>query len=183
MMKILKASVLVPLSLGLSLGACSEQPQDPVAETLDNSPTTAAAPQDAVPTPPTETASVEKGMFFKPDLTDYALHNESDDDGDGDGVNETNVRRYINKQGDTAFSMTTNDKLWAWSLDTKADDDSDIKKNYVIRNSNCDSVFDERYSLNAEFHVPTCLAQEAAAESPGERKTSSFMGRKRWILR
>ena len=60
--------------------------------------------------------------------------------------------------------MTTNDKLWAWSLDTKAGDDADIKKNYVIRNSNCDSVFDERYSLNAEFHVPACLTQEAAAD-------------------
>ena len=38
-------------------------------------------------------------MFFKPELNGYALHNESDDDGDGDGVNETHVRRYINKAG------------------------------------------------------------------------------------
>ena len=162
MMNLLRASLLAPLSLVFSLGACSEQPQDAVAQAPDNSPTK-AAPQD-VPIAPAETASVEKGMFFKPDLTDYALHNESDDDGDGDGVNETHVRRYINKEGDAVFSMTTNDKLWAWSLDTKAGDDADIKKNYVIRNSNCDSVFDERYSLNAEFHVPACLAQEAAAD-------------------
>jgi hypothetical protein len=156
--------VLVPLSLVFLLGACGEQPQDAVAETPDNSLTTTAAPQDAVPAAPAETANVEKGMFFKPELNDYALHNEYDDDGDGDGVKETHVRRYINSKGDSAFSLTTNDKLWAWSLDTKADDDSDIKKNYVIRNSNCDSVFDERYSLNAEFHVPTCLMQDAAAE-------------------
>ena len=158
MMKLLRANVLVPLSLGFLLGACSEQPQDPVAET----------PQDAIPTPtaPAESASVEKGMFFKPELNDYALHNESDEDGDGDGVNETHVRRYINSKGDTAFSMTTNETLWAWSLESKAGDDSDIKKNFVIRNSNCDSVFDERYSLNAEYHVPTCLLQGGAADKP-----------------
>jgi len=163
MMKLLRASVLVPLSLGLSLGACSEQPQDTVAETPDNSLTTAAAP-DAVPTAPAEVVSVEKGTYVEPELDGYALHNESDDDGDGDGINETHVRRYINKAGDTAFSMTTNDKLWAWSLDTKAGDDSDTSKNYVIRDSNCDGIFDQRYSLNAEFHVPSCLLQGAAAD-------------------
>jgi len=162
MMNLLKTR-LVPLGLGFLLFACSEQPQDAAAQAPDNSLT--IAPQDAaVPTAPAESASVEKGMFFKPELNDYALHNESDEDGDGDGVNETHVRRYINSKGDSAFSMTTNDKLWAWSLDTKAGDDSDIKKNFVIRNSNCDSVFDERYSLNAEYHVPACLTQEAAAD-------------------
>ena len=171
----LKARVLAPLSLGLLLCACGEQPQDPVAQVAEKSDVTAPPPEAAaVPTAQApaettaETASVEKGMFFKPELNDYALHNESDEDGDGDGVNETHVRRYINSKGDTAFSMTTNDKLWAWSLDTKAGDDSDIKKNYVIRNSNCDSVFDERYSLNAEYHVPTCLLQGAATDKPEE---------------
>jgi len=177
MMNRLKASVLAPLSLGLPLGACSEQPQDsaaqvPVAQVAEKSDGTAPPPEAAaVPTAQApaettaETASVEKGMFFKPELDDFALHNESDDDGDGDGVNETHVRRYINKAGDTVFSMTTNDKLWAWSLDTKAGDDSDIKKNYVIRNSYCDNVFDERYNLNAEFHVPDCLLEEGKPES------------------
>ena len=156
--------VLAPLSLGLLLGACGEQPQDPVAQVPEENSLTTAPQEAAVPTAPAENASVEKGMFFKPGLDGFALHNESDHDGDGDGVNETHVRRYINKEGDAVFSMTTGDKLWAWSLDTKAGDDADIKKNYVIRNSNCDSVFDERYSLNAEFHVPACLTQEAAAD-------------------
>ena len=57
MMKLLRASVLVPLSLGFSLGACSEQPQDLVAET----------PQDAaVPTAPAESFSVEQGVYAEP---------------------------------------------------------------------------------------------------------------------
>jgi len=155
--------LLAPLSLGFSLSACGEQQQDPVTGTPKISVTT--APQEAsAPTAPAESASVEKGMYFEPDLGDYGLHNEYDDDGDGDGVNETHVRRYINSDGNTAFSMTTHETLWAWSLDTKADDDSDIKKNYVIRDSNCDGVFDERYGLGAEFHVPACLAQGGTTE-------------------
>ena len=104
-------------------------------------------------------------MYFKPELKDFALHNEYDDDGDGDGVNETHVRRYISCKGDTAFSMTTSDRLWAWSLDSHGGDDTDIHKNYVIRDSNCDGVFDERYSLNAEFHVPACLTQEGVTKT------------------
>ena len=158
MMKLLRASVLVPLSLGFLLGACSEQPQDLVAETT----------QDAVPTPtaPAESVSVEQGVYAEPELNDYALHNEYDDDGDGDGTDETHVRRYINSKGDTAFSMTTSDQLWAWSVDSKAGDDADINKNHVIRDSNCDGIFDQRYSLNAKFHVPSCLLQAGAADKP-----------------
>ena len=112
------------------------------------------------------TASVEKGVYVEPELNDYALHNEYDDDGDGDGTDETHVRRYINSKGDTAFSMTTSDQLWAWSVDSKAGDDADINKNHVIRDSNCDGIFDQRYSLNAKFHVPSCLLQAGAADKP-----------------
>lgn len=170
MMIRVKSSVLVPLTLGILLIACSEQAQEPVAPPLPEKQSNVTTPPQAAAVPTgqdqtqaeAETASVEKGMFFGPELADFALHNESDEDGDGDGVNETHVRRYINKGGDTAFSMTTNDRLWAWSLDTKAGDDSEIRKNFVIRDSNCDGVFDERYSLDAEFRVPVCLQKAAA---------------------
>ena len=145
--------VLIP---ALFLGACSDRQQESIAEVNEN-----ALAKDSNATP----AMVEKGMFFNPDLTEYTLHNESDDDGDGDGVNETHVKRYINSKGDTVFSMTTAGKLWAWSLDTKGGEDADIRSNYVIRDSNCDGVFDERYPLDAEFHVPRCL-QGVAAETP-----------------
>jgi len=145
--------VLIP---ALFLAACSDGPQDPASEVNGN-----ALAKDSNATP----SMVEKGMFFNPDLSEYALHNESDDDGDGDGVNETHVKRYINSKGDTVFSMTTGGKLWAWSLDTKGGDDGDVRNNYVIRDSNCDGVFDERYRLDAEFHVPRCL-QGVATETP-----------------
>jgi hypothetical protein len=118
-----------------------------------------ASPADDPGIPP---GQVEKGMFFKPDLGEFALHNEQDADGDGDGIKETHIQRYINQTGDTAFSMTTGEHLWAWSLDTKDSDGSDIHKDFVIRDSNCDGVFDERYSLEMEFQVPDCAKQEAA---------------------
>jgi len=157
--------LLVPFSLAGLLCACGEQVQDAAAQAPADSPATTESA--AAPPGPVAAGSMEKGMFFKPGLPDYQLHNEYDDDGDGDGIKETHVRRYINSKGDSAFSLTTHDTLWAWSLDTKGDDDSDIHKNYVIRDSNCDKVFDERYSLDAEFHVPACLAQGGAAEPPG----------------
>ena len=143
------------LHLVLLLVACSEKTGDTVAAPVEANPATVAVQP---------VLAMQKGMFFEPDLSGFSLHNEYDDDGDGDGVNETHVRRYIDSKGDTAFSMTTNGTLWAWSLDTKGDDDSDTHKNYVILDSNCDKVFDERYSLDAQFHVPACLSEGTAAE-------------------
>ena len=152
---------LIPLGLAMLCSACSEPAQETSSQSADVGSTTSVA-DDA---PPATTGTMEKGMFFGPEIQNFGLHNEYDDDGDGDGVNETHVRRYINRNGDTAFSLTTGDTLWAWSLDTK-DDDTDVRKNYVIRDSNCDGVFDERYGLDAEFHVPPCSMQGGATEKP-----------------
>ena len=145
------------LGLILTLGACTEKPQNAVAE----APAESAAPASAL------APAMEQGMYFKPELNDFVLHNEYDDDGDGDKVKETHVRRYIDSKGNTAFSMSTNGTLWAWSLDTKQAALTDTRKNYVIRDSNCDGVFDERYSLTAQFHVPACTMEGVAAEKPG----------------
>lgn len=152
----LSITLFITVLAGLFLGACSGQSQDPALQAASNPGATAA---------PADTPAMEKGMYFKPEMKDFALHNEYDDDGDGDGINETNIRHYINKQGDTVFSMTTNGTLWAWSLDTKGSGDSAIRENHVIRDSNCDGVFDERYRLDAEFHVPACLIREDSAET------------------
>ncbi len=95
------------------------------------------------------------GQFTPPDLTGFVLHDERDADGDGDGVNETHIRRYRNANGDSIFSMTSKGRLWAWSLDTRDDDAGE--HNYVIRDGNCDGTFDEVYSLGDEYHVPGCL--------------------------
>ena len=94
-------------------------------------------------------------QFEPPDMEGFLLHDERDADGDGDNVNETHIKHYLNPNGNSVFSMTTNGKLWAWSLNTR--DDESGPNNYVIRDSNCDGVFDQVYGLAEEYHVPDCV--------------------------
>jgi hypothetical protein len=97
----------------------------------------------------------QAGQFTPPELEGFNLHDERDADGDGDGKNETQIKHYLNANGDSLASFTSNERLWAWSLDTR--DDEIGPKNYVIRDSNCDGTFDEVYGLDDEFHVPDCV--------------------------
>ena len=97
----------------------------------------------------------QAGQFTPPDMDGFMLHNERDADGDGDGVNETRIQQYLNEQGDSLVSMTSNGHIWAWSLSTN-NNDSPVH-NYVIRDSDCDGIFDEVYSLDEDFHVPECV--------------------------
>ena len=94
--------------------------------------------------------------FNPPSLDGYSLYNEHDVDGDGDGVKETHVQQYYNAAGDSIYSMTTNGHVWAWSLDTKGEPISG-PKNYVIRDSDCDGVFDEVYGLDEKYYLPQCV--------------------------
>jgi len=98
---------------------------------------------------------VNAEQFEPPSLEGFTLHIERDADGDGDEVNETHIKQYLSQSGDSIVSMTTKDRLWAWSLNT-LDNDSGVR-NYVIRDSNCDDIFDEVYGLDDEYHVPDCL--------------------------
>ena len=93
--------------------------------------------------------------FTPPELEGFNLHDERDADGDGDGKNETQIKHYLNANGDSLASFTSNERLWAWSLDTKNNESG--PKNYVIRDSDCDGSFDEVYGLDDEFHVPDCV--------------------------
>jgi len=95
------------------------------------------------------------GQYTAPDLDGFNLHDERDADGDDDGVKETHIKHYLNQSGDSIVSMAIGDRVWAWSLNTHDNDSGG--HNYVIRDSNCDAVFDEVYSLDDEFHVPDCL--------------------------
>ena len=96
-------------------------------------------------------------QFEPPNLEGFKLHNERDADGDGDGKNETQIKQYLNTSGDSLASMSTKGIVWAWTLNTRANDLG--SSNYVIRDSNCDGVYDEVYGLDEEFHVPECLKQ------------------------
>ena len=96
----------------------------------------------------------QAAQFTPPELEGFNLHDERDADGDGDGKNETRIRQYLNANGDSIASFTSKERLWAWSLDTR--DDESGPRNYVIRDSDCDGIFDEVYGLDDEFHVPDC---------------------------
>jgi hypothetical protein len=97
----------------------------------------------------------QAAQFTPPDLEGFNLHDERDADGDGDGNNDTRLGQYLNLNGDSIVSFTSNKQVWAWSLDTR--DDEAGPRNYVIRDSNCDGIFDEVYGLDDEFHVPDCV--------------------------
>ena len=100
--------------------------------------------------------AMETRAYQAPDIGNFLLISEENGDGDGDGIRETKIRRYRNVAGDRVFSMTTRDRLWAWSLESPVGE-AEPERNYVIRDSDCDGSFDERYTLDADFHVPDCL--------------------------
>jgi hypothetical protein len=101
-------------------------------------------------------ATANATQFNPPSLDGFSLANEHDADGDGDGVTETHIQQYYNAAGDSIYSMTTNGHLWAWSLETKGESTSG-PQNYVIRDSNCDGIFDEVYSLEDKYYLPDCV--------------------------
>ena len=103
------------------------------------------------------TVALEAGVYQPPDVTAFVLISEEDGDGDGDGVEETHILRYRDLDGNSIFSMTTKGRLWAWSLESVGSSAVSGSGNYVIRDSDCDGIFDERYALTEEFHVPDCL--------------------------
>jgi hypothetical protein len=107
----------------------------------------------------TTAIAMETSYFGAPSLIGFNKTSEENADGNGDGIKETHVVHYNNQEGDRLFSMTTQGVLWAWSRQSHASEGP--LDNYVIRDSNCDGTFDERYTLDEEFHVPECLLNTA----------------------
>jgi hypothetical protein len=104
---------------------------------------------------PQQVQAASPSSFTPPDLEGFTLHRENDADGDGDNIDETHIKHYLNSNGDSLVSMSINGVIWAWSLETR-DDESGLR-NYVIRDSDCDGIFDEVYGLDDEFHIPDCM--------------------------
>ena len=93
--------------------------------------------------------------FDPPKLDGFNLHVERDADGDEDGVKETHIKQYFNTSGDSIVSMETKGKIWAWSMNTR--DNETGNNNFVIRDSDCDGLFDEVYGLDDRYDIPDCL--------------------------
>ena len=103
------------------------------------------------------TYAVEKGSYPPPALEQFQPPSESQGDVDGDGVNETLIRRYANQAGDSVFSLTTKDRVWAWGIAMAPAAGADPVQPYVIRDSNCDGIFNEKYGMEEDFKIPACL--------------------------
>jgi hypothetical protein len=99
--------------------------------------------------------AAEEGFFKGPGMEGFVKIEVYEADGDGDGEKETLVRRFRNLDGDSMFTMTTGEKLWAWSLESLQGEG--IENNYVLFDSDCDGRFDRRYGLDEEFSPPDCL--------------------------
>ena len=103
-------------------------------------------------------AAMQTGSFEPPNLARFLLISGEDADGDGDGVTETHIVHYQDTAGDKVFSMGTKGRVWAWSLQSPtAEEGAQNFWSYVIRDSDCNGTFDEKYSLEEEFHVPDCV--------------------------
>ena len=98
-----------------------------------------------------------QATFTAPGLQAYRLQKAYQQDADGDGVEETHVHRYRSRVGDQVLSLSARGQVWAWTLDTANDDDADIMANHVIRDSDCDGNFDQRYGLHEPYRLPVCL--------------------------
>ena len=102
--------------------------------------------------------AMETGVYQASDISKFFLIGEDDSDGDSDGVKETHIMRYRNEAGDKVFSMSTKDRLWAWSLESISGAGvANVDHNYVRRDSDCDGTLDEQYSLDEQFYIPDCL--------------------------
>ncbi|MBM4271802.1 MAG: hypothetical protein FJ139_06590 [Deltaproteobacteria bacterium] len=102
---------------------------------------------------------MEKGVFPPPSLEGYTKSNEWDHDVDKDGIKESHIIKYTNSAGDTILKTSTRGTDWLWLKKTQDynSNQPDITKGYVIRDSNCDGKFDEKYSLSESFDLPACL--------------------------
>jgi hypothetical protein len=107
------------------------------------------------------TQAMERGTFRPPNRHGYSYDHAWDVASDGNDVKKTHFVLYKNAAGDSIFSATTNGHLWAWSLETHGSDHSDHHRNYVIRDSHCNGIFDETYALDEKFYVPDCAKKNA----------------------
>ena len=102
--------------------------------------------------------AMEKGEYPAPALDKFQPAGESEADVDADGVNDSLIRRYTSEAGESVFSLSTGDRLWAWSIAVPdAGGQLDQTQSYLIRDSNCDGVFDQKYATDEDFELPACL--------------------------
>lgn len=101
--------------------------------------------------------AMETGTFAPPSLEGYAFIDEKllDKDEIKDGIKETRLEKYQNGSGWKIGKYIADGKAWAWAVAPNRKDVCRYPDNYVIRDSDGDGIFDERYRYCGEdFWLP-----------------------------
>jgi len=100
-------------------------------------------------------SAMEKGVFKPPSLEGYTLvqTKQLDKDKVKDGIKETTLEIYGNAIGQYIGKYTCNGIIWEWGVKANNNNDDTIN-NYILRDSDGDGIFDERYGGNETTYVP-----------------------------
>ena len=104
-------------------------------------------------TPTAHAYETNPAGYEVPDLTGYEKLGQLLHDEDGDGKKETIFTIYRNDSGNFITTYSTSGRVWAFGKFRHRGDTQGM----VIVDSNCDGVFDQKYSADEEFSLPSCL--------------------------
>ena len=101
----------------------------------------------------------EEGVYQPPSLEGYHFDKAKkfDKDWPEDGIKETLVERFLNSKGQGILKYTTKGKTWAWGIMGNPSDRNDTTNNFLIRDSDGDGSYDEKYLGNEGFSLPDYL--------------------------
>lgn len=97
-----------------------------------------------------------KGKYLPPSLDGFTFVQKWDDDWNENGTLDSLIKQFKNFRRDivTVFYKRNTNTIWAWSLDTYGDKDSELNANYAIVDTNGDGKFNKRYNLGEDVKAP-----------------------------
>lgn len=104
----------------------------------------------------------EVGVFQPPSLDGYTLVETKllDKSDPPDGVKETTGYKYQRGNDSIIGLNVTNGRLWAVVVINKVNDKHDAVSNFVLIDSRCRGVFDEKIDAATVYYMPDCVTKE-----------------------
>lgn len=99
----------------------------------------------------------DTGYFQPPELDGFEVIEPVRVDVNDDGTPESLLSKYTHAVGDSILSISTQDRVWVWSVSRSLGDPDDIERNHNILDTNCDGEFDTRLPRKQDVHIPACL--------------------------
>jgi len=101
--------------------------------------------------------AMEKGIFQPPSLEGYTLVQTKQLDKDNNGSRETTLEIYAKGKTKLIGKYITDGKVWGWAIYNDLQNRDDPFKNFSIRDSNGDGIFNEKYTTTEEYPLPDYL--------------------------